>query len=557
MTQEYLGRLESPLMDHYKSVYAGSKRWDGIESLQDKTVCVYCEQGIGDIIQFARYFHALKEKGCKLILHCPKSLHRLFKQFTDKLLDKDLCEALPDHDLHVLSMSLPFNLGLTNEQFNAEPYLSVPDTANLDEYDKCFKIGIAWEGNPDHSNNYERCCPLEYFAQFADDPNIKLFILQDKMHNPTLLKNCERLDLYGIPLNDFWDTATLINAMNVVITVDTSVLHLAGAMNKKIFGLISYRHDPRWNVTNWYPSVKMIKQTSPEDWDSVFEEVFKHMRIYGGKRKQINQPPDRSAILFTGGIGDILALECFISCDDRQMLQTIYYATQAEKVMSDIFAALKVEYPNLTKQESLWNDYSDNFVFHLKPECSQAIDKLPADWPQTTDFSIAHIFEKIEAGTYHYNYSSVLRHTVADVSKFDLPKPYMVISPASILYHGAIDRNFTKEEWKRTLAYLKENELHGVILNQTQCYIPKSDLLVDLTNKTTLLESIELLKLSHGYIGIDSCLSVLAAKQFNTNIFVKSTNSHLEKWKHIYYAPRTKFDFIGPVVKLDLLSAKL
>jgi len=257
---EDLSRLNDPRMEYYHSVYKNSKRYDG-SPLDGKTIIVYCEQGFGDIIQFSRYFQFLKN--CKVILHCPKPLHRLFKQFNFELVDKD-DNNIPDHDFHILSFSLPF-------YFNKKvkfPYLNIKKKVDLSEF-KEPKIGIAWEGNPSNQYNDRRSCHMSFFKHLAT--NYKLFLLNREIHDKTLI--CHDFELFSIKIEDFYDTATLINAVDFVICVDTAVLHLAGALNKKTFGLLSYRHDERWDVKKWYDSVQLITQKTEGNWKDVFNSI--------------------------------------------------------------------------------------------------------------------------------------------------------------------------------------------------------------------------------------------------------------------------------------------
>lgn len=269
MKSESLDRLGSQKMTKYRNIYRNSIRWNGAKSLFEKTVIVYCEQGMGDIIQFARYIPFLKKKNCKIILHCPKELHKLLQTIegVDKVFDRD-DENLPPHDYHILSMSLPFVLNNPKTDF---PYIHVDEKASLEEVDeRLVRVGIAWEGNPDHSNNDTRCCPLKYFRPIHDLPNVQLFMLQSGVHTPTLVDDCgDDFNLFGAELNDFYDTATLINAMDIVVCVDTSVLHLAGALNKTTFGLLSKISDYRWNIPGWYKSVTLLRQRREGDWENL------------------------------------------------------------------------------------------------------------------------------------------------------------------------------------------------------------------------------------------------------------------------------------------------
>ncbi len=272
MLSDYLERIYAEKMSFYRDVYKNSPRWLGRTSLKDKIIIIYCEQGFGDIFQFIRYIPSIKEHGCKVILHCPKELHNILKYCDiDEFLDKD-CNNLPSHDYHILSMSIPFVVQEKEIEF---PYINYPHKANLSEFVNDFKIGIAWEGNPDHSNNYERNCPLYNFKFLTK--HAKLFMLQKQINIPEYSADCEDLELHSIEITDFTDTASLINSLNLVISVDTSVLHLAGAMNKRTIALLSFQHDPRWKIRDWYKSVSFIKQDKKYNWESVFRQLSEQM----------------------------------------------------------------------------------------------------------------------------------------------------------------------------------------------------------------------------------------------------------------------------------------
>lgn len=267
--QEEQKRINDERMAYYRRVYRKSRKWDGKEKIKGKRICIYGEQGFGDIIQFARYFSMLKRHGCYLILHCPKELHRLLHRGkVDEVLDKDN-ENLPPHDFHVLSMSLPFLLERTETKFLARPYIQIHEKEDLSQFGDSYKIGIMWEGSPTHSNNSERSCPLKFFRPLTEKG--KLFMLTNQVFSPDLID--DEIELYSAEIADFYDVAKLINSVDIVISVDTAALHLAGAMNKDAIGLLSYRYDPRWDVANWYPSVRLIRQKEPGNWQSVLDQL--------------------------------------------------------------------------------------------------------------------------------------------------------------------------------------------------------------------------------------------------------------------------------------------
>lgn len=252
---EDIERINHPKMEFYRETYKNSKRWDG-DSFDGKNIIIYMEQGLGDQIMFFRFIKYFDKS--KIILHTSKELHPIFENIGYKCLDKN-CEDLPDHDFHILSLSLPFVL---NCSIPLEPYIEISEKTELI---KGFNIGIAWEGNPLHQYNSYRNCPLKYF-KILQKEGINLFSLQPVIHDQNLIMDCEDLYLNGVEINNFYDTAKLINSLDMVISVDTGVLHLAGAMGKNGFGILSPVHtDYRWNFI-WYPSIKMLKGS----WNGIF-----------------------------------------------------------------------------------------------------------------------------------------------------------------------------------------------------------------------------------------------------------------------------------------------
>ncbi len=244
-------------MEYYREVYKDSKRWDN-DPLEGKRVIVYMEQGFGDQIMFLRFLRFLKAKGATPILHAPTQLHRLINHMGYECFDKDQTK-LPDHDLHMLSLSLPFVLKCP---IPLEPYIKLDEKFDLAEG---FKIGIAWEGSKDHEYNEQRNCPLKHFKVLSGE----FYSLQPAIYDWTLVQECEEMDLNGVDLWDFYETAKLINSLDMVVCVDTAVLHLAGAMGKRGYGLLNpVVADPRWESV-WYLSLKMLKGP----WEESFKQI--------------------------------------------------------------------------------------------------------------------------------------------------------------------------------------------------------------------------------------------------------------------------------------------
>lgn len=254
---------------------------------------------------------------------------------------------------------------------------------------------------------------------------------------------------------------------------------------------------------------------------------------------------NRKEIFITGGIGDVIALESFFSSVFRENLNTIYYGTNKQQPIQSLFETIP-NYPNLINHVVVWKDFSNFWCFFGKEDYLHKATRekihIPYGVYNAEDFSISRKFHDLNIKS--YNNSSFILFELANIDKFSLPQDYVCICPYSTDKRTRI-RDFNHLDWKGTLNYLKRNELKGVILNIGNDRIPEDKHLINLNNQTTLIESIEILKKSKGYIGVDSSLSVLATKLFSdSDIFIKSNNQHLYRWKHVYYAPKTNFNFI-------------
>lgn len=277
----------------WQHLYDQDKLWRG-EPLNNKKIIVYGEQGHGDTIHFYRYAKLMSDLRIDVTVHCAKELAPLFESRTKLFVGDPLAisrEDLPEHDYHCSLMSLPYLL--ENVAIPTEPYLQWPSKIVLDTYSDFFKIGIVWAGNPQHPNDARRSCRLANFRGIYDIPNIKLFSLvkdvRPRMYRfksapVDLAEGSDDLKIVDMaPLMEtFADTAAIINSLDLVISVDTAVLHLAGAMGKPAYGLLPWNCDWRWSLTGdtpvWYPSVRLFRQKRPGDWASVFSAVERKLK---------------------------------------------------------------------------------------------------------------------------------------------------------------------------------------------------------------------------------------------------------------------------------------
>ena len=274
-----------------KRTFRKGIQWKG-EPLEDKLVFVYPEQGTGDIIQFMRYLPLIKKLGGKVIFEVRQPLVRLVETFKgyDKLWthqqNRD-ASSINKFDYHTPLMSLPglFNTTLENIP-SASSYLSA-DNKLLRMWQKriasneLFKVGIVWAGSGAHKNDHMRSILLSDFKMLSDIKGAKLFSLQKKKHAKwTDIDPGEVVDIdLGVEILDYADTAAIIENLDLVVSVDTSVAHLAGALGKEVWTLLPYSPDWRWmlnrNDSPWYPSMRLFRPPSVCDWKSVLQEVRK------------------------------------------------------------------------------------------------------------------------------------------------------------------------------------------------------------------------------------------------------------------------------------------
>ncbi len=287
-----LGRFEEGWED-YKSRFKkeesidtriiNGQRWDG-SNLEGKRILVVSEQGFGDNIQFVRYLPLIKEKGGHVVLECKKELMKLFSGFSaiDELVErkKGLVPDV-DYDFYVHLMDLPGIFETVLETIpNDVPYLRA-DEDLVEKFKsffgkKSFKIGIVWSGNPEQMSNKNRAVPFEKFKTLKDFKGVEFFSLQKG--EPSRELNDKEVVNVAEEINDFADTAAIIENLDLIISTDTAVVHLAGAMGKPVWVLLSAVPDWRWLLDRkdspWYPSMKLFRQKKLGDWDSVFEEVI-------------------------------------------------------------------------------------------------------------------------------------------------------------------------------------------------------------------------------------------------------------------------------------------
>lgn len=254
-------------------------RWRG-EPLHGERILLHAEQGLGDTIQFLRYVPLVAAAGGSVVLDVPLAALRLASTVpgvTELIATGD---ALPSFDWHCPLMSLPLAFSTTGDTIPQEvPYLRVPEEARkvgeaVERKKDCLHVGLVWSGNPKHSEDQFRSLRVEQLAPLLDRSGVCFFSLQVGPAAAQVSK--EVVDLQ-VAIHDLADTAALIAALDLVITVDTAVAHLAGALGKPVWMLVPFAPDWRWLMDRrdsaWYPTMRLFRQPRLRDWESVIEQV--------------------------------------------------------------------------------------------------------------------------------------------------------------------------------------------------------------------------------------------------------------------------------------------
>jgi tetratricopeptide (TPR) repeat protein len=259
--------------------------WLGREDIAGKTILLYCEQGLGDTIQFVRYLPLVATMGGTVILEVQPGLKTLFENLKGANAILEHGEPLPSFDVHCPLMSLPLAFKTRSAAIPASiPYI-LPDPGRQTEWEKRLhhcehpRIGIAWSGNPNVKRDRNRSIPLQKLMPLIRKTGLTFYVLQKEIRTEDfeLLKSSTSFKNYSAQLSDFADTAALMSFMDLVISTDTSLAHLAGAMGKPTWILLMFSADWRWLLhrqdSPWYPTVRLFRQPKLCDWESVIESV--------------------------------------------------------------------------------------------------------------------------------------------------------------------------------------------------------------------------------------------------------------------------------------------
>ncbi len=282
----YESRWDIPEFVPQKRNFAGQP-WLGEDDIAGKTVLIHAEQGFGDTLHFVRYVPLLAERGVKIILEVQPQLKALLSQIPGAAAVIGRGEPLPPFDRYCPLLSLPLAFRTRPDTIPANvPYIAADRgrvahwAARLSDFAGKTKIGLVWAGNSSASAiDARRSMSLSDFAPLAELTNIQLFSLQKGESAAQALQPPDGLSLIDLTseLAGFDDTAALIANLDLVVSVDTAVAHLAGALGRPVF--ILSRFDGCWRWLNhrddspWYPTARLFNQKAPGAWDEVIVRV--------------------------------------------------------------------------------------------------------------------------------------------------------------------------------------------------------------------------------------------------------------------------------------------
>jgi tetratricopeptide (TPR) repeat protein len=274
-------------------------KWLGAETIAGKTVLIGADEGLGDTIQFARYVPMVAARGARVILMVDDAACAVLAELPGvaQCLPKS-ATLLPAFDMHCPMSSLPLAFATRLDTIpSATSYLPAPAQTRVQTWQDRLedrlktrpgphhrlRVGLVWSGNPEHKNDHNRSLPLRTFSRILDLD--ATFVSLQKGPKPDdekfLRERTEIVDLTA-DLTDFSETAALISCLDLVITVDTSVAHLAGALGCPTWILLPYVPDYRWLLDRddspWYPTMQLFRQTETRDYASVLDRVRAELR---------------------------------------------------------------------------------------------------------------------------------------------------------------------------------------------------------------------------------------------------------------------------------------
>jgi Flp pilus assembly protein TadD len=271
--------------------------WNG-DRFPDRTILLHFEQGYGDVLQFIRYAPMVKRRGGRVAVLCQPALVRLLSRCEGVDLVCDGRGFEPACHIQVPLMSLPAIFGTTIETIPSQfPYLH-PDPAQVEHWRtvmarldeaaggvRPFRIGVVWQGRPEHKADHWRSFSIERFGPIAAIPGVELVSLQAEHGTEQLAALNGRIPIVELPgrrARDFSETAAIASQLDLIVAPCTAVAHLAGGLGVPVWVAMSYTADWRWMAdredTPWYPTMRLFRQSSIGDWDGVFRRIGEELR---------------------------------------------------------------------------------------------------------------------------------------------------------------------------------------------------------------------------------------------------------------------------------------
>jgi tetratricopeptide (TPR) repeat protein len=298
----FQARLKLPGATYPKDI--SLPMWLGEEEIEGKTILIANDEGLGDTIQFVRYLPMLAERGARVFLLVQDQLHCLLSGMSgvSRCVTRATVSMLPAVDFHCPVSSLPLAFGTRLDTIpSTAPYLPSPANGRVQAWEDRLgprtklRVGLVWSGNPKHGNDSNRSMPLRTLSRILDVDATFVSLQKDPRPDDAAVLR-ERSDIIDLTadLTDFAETAALVSCLDLVITVDTSVAHLAGALGRPTWILLPFMPDWRWLLDRddspWYPRTRLFRQTETQEYESVVDQVRSELVKLISVRKPADQP---------------------------------------------------------------------------------------------------------------------------------------------------------------------------------------------------------------------------------------------------------------------------
>lgn len=280
---EYEHRPERPkLLQPFEA--AGAQVWDG-RTAPGRRLLLVAEQGAGDVVQFLRFAGLLAARGIEVTVACPPLLTRLVAGVAGvaATMPRRPSGPLAGFDGVELLMSLPFRLGCDEAVLaGAGRYLNPPPPRRKIPDNGRLRVGLCWTGSPAHPRNEPRRIPFAELGRVLTVPGAEFYSLQVGPGRTEIAAEPRLVDLAD-DIDDFADTAAMVDQMDLVVTIDTSIAHIAGALGKPVWTLLAHAADWRWGLeghgTCWYPGMRLFRQSASGEWGDVIDRVVEELGV--------------------------------------------------------------------------------------------------------------------------------------------------------------------------------------------------------------------------------------------------------------------------------------